>query len=95
MEHYHYELSLATNDVRHRATIFRRPQTNGFVKRFHRTILDKFFRLKLRETTLIETVEALQADLGEWLQYISMGDLTCGIAIRGNVPGRPYHNLLG
>lgn len=40
----------------------RRPQTNGFAERFHRTVLDEFFRSDLR-TTFYETVEALQRDL--------------------------------
>ena len=63
-----YELFLALNDSEHRRTKVRRPQTNGFVERFHRTVLDAFFRVKLR-TTFYESVEALQADLDEWLVF--------------------------
>lgn len=61
-----YELYLALNDIEHRHTQVRRPQTNGFVERFQRTVLDEFFRLAFR-TKLYETVEALQADLDAWL----------------------------
>lgn len=61
-----YELYLQLNDIEHRRTRVRRPQTNGFVERFHRTVLDEFFRLAFR-TTLYESVEALQADLDAWL----------------------------
>jgi len=43
------------------------PQTNGFVERFNRTVLDEFFRTAFR-TTLYESVEALQADLDAWLR---------------------------
>ena len=47
----------------------RSPRTNGFVERFNGSVLDEFFRVKMRDT-LYETVEALQADLGAWLaQY--------------------------
>ena len=44
-----YELYLALNDIEHRKTRVRRPQTNGFVERFNRTVLDEFFRIKFRE----------------------------------------------
>ena len=46
----------------------RRPQTNGFVERFNRTVLNEFFRKAFREK-LYESVEALQRDLDEWLSY--------------------------
>lgn len=57
-----YELYLALNDVEHRTTKVKHPWTNGFVERFHRTVLDEFFRAAVR-TTLYESVEALQTDL--------------------------------
>lgn len=63
-----YELYLALSDIEHRTTRVRRPQTNGFVERFHRTVLDEFFR-KVFRTTLYESVAALQADLDAWLDF--------------------------
>ena len=63
-----YELFLSMSDIQHRRTKVRSPQTNGFVERFHRTVLDEFFRVKLR-TTFYESVEALQHDLDEWLTF--------------------------
>lgn len=63
-----YEVYLALNDIEHRRTRVRRPQTNGFVERFHRTVLDEFFRSAFR-TTCYETVEALQRDLDAWLVH--------------------------
>jgi hypothetical protein len=63
-----YELFLALSDIEHRRTKIRTPRTNGFVERFHRTVLDEFFRVKLR-TTFYQSVEALQSDLDEWLQF--------------------------
>ncbi|GAW92781.1 transposase [Calderihabitans maritimus] len=64
--HHPYELYLALNDIEHRRTQVRRPQTNGFVERFNRTVLDEFFRVAFREK-FYESVEALQADLDQWL----------------------------
>ena len=67
-EKHPYELYLDLNDIEHRRTKVRSPKTNGFVERFNRTVLDEFFRIKMRET-FYETVEALQADLDAWLVH--------------------------
>lgn len=61
-----YELYLALNDIEHRRTKVRKPQTNGFVERFNRTALDEFFRVAFRQK-FYENVESLQADLDAWL----------------------------
>ena len=45
-----------------------RPQTNGFVERFNRTLLDEFFRKAFREK-LYDSVEALQKDLDRYLKF--------------------------
>jgi transposase InsO family protein len=63
-----YELYLALNDIEHRKTKVRRPRTNGFVERFNRTVLDEFFRGTFR-TRYYKSVEALQKDLGNWLEH--------------------------
>ncbi len=63
-----FELYLALNDLEHRTTKVRHPQTNGFVERFHRTIQEEFFAVALRET-LYESVERLQADVDAWLHH--------------------------
>ena len=63
-----YELYLELNDIEHRKTQVRRPQTNGFVERFKRTVLDEFFRIAFRKK-LYESVEALQVDLDAWLVH--------------------------
>jgi len=65
-ETHPYELYLALNDIEHRKTKVRRPQTNGFVERFNRTALDEFFRTAFREK-FYESVEALQEDFDKWL----------------------------
>lgn len=63
-----FEVYLQLNDIEHRTTRVRRPQTNGFVERFNRTVLDEFFRSAFR-TKFYESVEALQVDLDEWLNH--------------------------
>jgi transposase InsO family protein len=63
-----YEIFLEFNDIEHRTTKVGHPRTNGFVERFNRTVLDEFFRTAFRKK-FYESVEALQADLDEWLYY--------------------------
>lgn len=67
-ETHPYELYLSLSDIRHKRTKVARPQSNGFVERFHRTILDEFFREAFR-TKLYLSVADLQRDLDVWLEY--------------------------
>lgn len=63
-----YELYLSLCDIEHRRTRVGRPQTNGFVERFNRTILDEFLRTAMR-TKIYPSTDALQADLDAWLHH--------------------------
>lgn len=63
-----YQIFLEFNDIRHRRTKIATPRTNGFVERFNRTVLDEFFREAFRKR-LYASLEELQTDLDEWLQY--------------------------
>ncbi|VXA78818.1 transposase (fragment) [Aeromonas salmonicida] len=40
-DHHPYELLLHLEEIEHRTTKVRRPQSNGFIKRLHRTLLDE------------------------------------------------------
>ena len=44
------------------------PQSNGFIERLHRTLLDEHFRIKGR-TTWYESVEQMQTDLDSYLEH--------------------------
>lgn len=61
-----YELFLALEGIQHRKTQVRRPQSNGFIERFHKTILDEHFRIQGR-SKWYESVEQMQADLDGYL----------------------------
>ncbi len=65
-ERHPYELYLALNDIEHRKTTVRSPQSNGFVERFDGTVLEAFFRPAM-DQKLFESVEALLTDLDTWL----------------------------
>ncbi|MGR1253210.1 DDE-type integrase/transposase/recombinase, partial [Aeromonas veronii] len=57
-DHHPYELFLQLEGIEHRTTKVRRPQSNGFIERLHRTLLDEHFRIKGR-TTWYESVEQM------------------------------------
>jgi transposase InsO family protein len=65
-EHHEYELYLAVEDIDHTRTKVKSPQTNGICERFHKTVLNEFYRVAFRKK-LYRTIELLQADLDAWL----------------------------
>jgi transposase InsO family protein len=68
-ERHEYELYLAVEDIDHTRTKTRSPQTNGICERFHRTLLDEFYRINFRKK-IYRTIQELQADLDAYLdQY--------------------------
>jgi transposase InsO family protein len=66
-ERHEYELYLAVEDIDHTRTKARSPQTNGIVERFHKTMLDEFYRIAFRKK-VYATIDELQADLDAWMR---------------------------
>lgn len=66
LQHHEYELYLAIEDIDHSKTKAKRPQSNGFVERFHRTILEEFYNVAFRKK-VYTSLEQLQSDVDEWL----------------------------
>ena len=50
----------------HSRTKTKSPQTNGIAERFHKTMLDEFYRIAFRKK-VYATLDELQADLDAWL----------------------------
>jgi transposase InsO family protein len=65
-ERHEYELYLAVEDVDHSRTRTKRPQTNGICERFHKTLLDEFYRVAFRKK-IYRSLDELQADLDAWI----------------------------
>jgi len=65
-DRHEYELYLAIEDIDHTRTRTKSPQTNGICERFHKTLLDEFYRVAFRKK-VYDTVEALQFDLDAWV----------------------------
>lgn len=59
LETHDYQLYLAINDIEHTKTKVRHPQTNGICERFHKTILDEFYRVTFRKK-IYQTLDELK-----------------------------------
>ena len=82
LEKHDYQLYLAVNDIEHTKTKARHPQTNGICERFHKTILQEFYQVVFRKK-LYTTLEELQIDLDNWINYYNnerthQGKICCG-----------------
>lgn len=66
-ERHEYELYLAIENIDHSRTKTKRPQTNGICERFHKTILNEFYRVAFRRK-LYTSLEQLQEDLDAWMK---------------------------
>ena len=64
---HQYELYLAVEDIDHTRTKAKSPQTNGICERFHKTVLNEFYRVTFRKK-IYKSLDELQTDLDAWLR---------------------------
>lgn len=67
-DNHEYELYLQIENIDHSKTKVRHPQTNGICERLHRTMQDEFYAITFRKH-LYQSLEMLQKDLDEWIEY--------------------------
>ena len=89
-----FELLLALEGIEHRTTKVRSPQTNGFVERMNRTLLDECFRVEGRKTWYV-TPEEIQRDLDRFLGYYNLERSHQGYRLRGRTPAQALREALG
>lgn len=82
VEQHDYELYLGLNDIEHTKTKAYSPQTNGICERFHKTILEEFYRIAFRKK-VYSGLDELQKDLDDWVEYYNhqrthQGKMCCG-----------------
>jgi len=65
-DRHEYELYLAVENIDHTRTKVKSPQTNGICERFHKTLLDEFYRVVFRKK-VYDSPDALQLDLDAWM----------------------------
>ncbi len=85
VEHHDYQLYLAINDIDHTKTKAMSPQTNGICERFHKTILNEFYQVTFRKK-LYSSLEELQKDLDEWIDYYNNERTHQGKMCNGRTP---------
>jgi len=93
LDQHPYELYLQLNEISHTKTKARHPQTNGICERFHKTVLDEFYRVIFRQK-LIRTVEELQLDLDAWTAYYNAERTHQGKRCQGKTPMATFRDGL-
>ena len=94
-----YELFLQLEGIAHRTTQVRRPQSNGFLERFHRTLLDEHLRVQGRKVWYEDLVQ-MQTDLDVFLQSYNHERPHQGRGMKGRTPievflaGRPEKSAI-
>jgi len=84
-----YELFLQLEEIAHRTTRVKRPQSNGIVERLHRTLLDEHFRVEGRRTWF-ETIEEMQAVLDDYLIGYNTRRPHQGRGMNGRTPSQAF-----
>jgi transposase InsO family protein len=84
-DNHPYELFLQLEGIEHRTTRVIRPQSNGFVERMHRTLLDEHFRIMGR-TKWYESIEEMQKDLEAYLRHYNHERTHQGRNMNGRTP---------
>src|SRR5262249_49777890 len=79
-ERHEYELYLAVEDIDHSRTKTKSPQTNGICERFHKTVLNEFYRVAFRKR-VYRSIDELQADLDAWITEYDEGAATSGTLV--------------
>ena len=85
VDSHDYQLYLAINDIDHTKTKAMSPQTNGICERFHKTILNEFYQVTFRKK-LYASLEELQKDLDEWIEYYNNERTHQGKVCNGRTP---------
>lgn len=84
-----YELFLQLEEIEHRMTKVRRPQSNGFIERFHRTLLDEHLRPSGR-TKWYESLEEMQQDMEAFLVLYNTKRPHRGRGMNGRTPEQVF-----
>ena len=92
-ERHEYELYLAVENIDHSRTKAKSPQTNGICERFHKTVLDEFYRVAFRKR-VYETIGELQADLDAWMEEYNRARPHQGRWCYGKTPMQTFLHTL-
>lgn len=92
-EYHEYELYLALENIDHSKTRAKSPQSNGICERFHKTVLDEFYRVAFRKR-VYSSLEELQRDLDLWLKEYNEERTHSGKYCYGKTPMQTFLDTL-
>ena len=85
LDRHAYQLYLQLQDIEHTRTKARHPQTNGICERFHKTVLDEFYKPTFRKR-IFGRVEELQVELDDWVTRYNRERTHQGKRCQGKTP---------
>jgi len=88
-KNHSFERALTQLDIRHRLTMVRHPWTNGACERLNRTILEEFYQVTFR-TKIYHSIDELNPDLNQFIEYYNCQRTHHGKRTKGNVPAWLY-----
>jgi transposase InsO family protein len=89
LDKHPYQLYLQLYEIEHTKTKARSPQTNGICERFHKTILDEFYRVVFRKK-IFHSTDELQTDLDMWLEFYNQKRTHQGKRCQGKTPMQTF-----
>lgn len=92
-EHHEYQLYLTIEDIDHTKTKAKSPQTNGICERFHKTLQQEFFWVAFRKK-VYNTLEELQTDLDEWVDWYNRERTHTGKYCYGKTPLQTFKDSI-
>lgn len=84
-----YERFLQLEEIEHRTTKVRRPQSNGFIERFHRTLLEEHLRIQ-RRAKWYASPDEMQKDLDVYLAHYNTKRPHQGRGMNGRTPYQAF-----
>jgi len=89
LDKHPYQLYLQLHEIEHTRTKARHPQTNGICERFHKTILDEFYRTIFRKK-VFDKIDDLQIELDQWLMFYNQDRTHQGKRCQGKTPMQTF-----
>jgi len=92
-EHHEYQLYLTLEDIDHSRTKAKSPQTNGICERFHKSVLDEFYRVAFCKK-IYNNLDELQEDLDTWISHYNEERTHNGKYCFGKTPMQTFNDSI-
>lgn len=89
LDKHPYQLYLQLHEIEHTRTKARHPQTNGICERFHKTILDEFYKTVFRKQ-IFDNLDDLQLELDKWIEFYNRERTHQGKRCQGKTPMQTF-----